>query len=283
VIAAASIPDLKQDFDDVVAVDQPSPFFAVGRWYEQFDQVPDDQVMECLRQGARAEQATLSIPFEGPRAGSGTLEAELTIPSGARGLVMFVHGSGSTRRSPRNRLVAAEMQVAGFATLLFDLLTPAEAAEDEATSRLRFDIPLLTARVSAVTQWIATDPRTRDLRIGYFGASTGAAAALAAAAEHPELVGAVVSRGGRPDLVPSSTLARVGAPVLLLVGGRDEEVVRLNRSVLRQLSSAQLAVVPRATHLFEEPGTLEEVSRLAAGWFAGHLQPDASRGTWSAA
>jgi putative phosphoribosyl transferase len=186
-------------------------------------------------------------------------------------------------RSPRNRLVAAEMQVAGFATLLFDLLTPAEATEDEATSRLRFDIPLLTARVSAVTQWIATDPRTRNLRIGYFGASTGAAAALAAAAEHPELVGAVVSRGGRPDLVPSSTLARVSAPVLLLVGSRDEEVVRLNRSVLRQLSSAQLAVIPRATHLFEEPGTLEEVSRLAAGWFAGHLQADASSGTWSAA
>ncbi len=283
VVAAASIPELKRDFDDVVAVDQPSPFFAVGRWYEQFDQVSDEQVMECLRRGARAEQATLSIPFEGPGAGSGTLEAELTIPSGARGLVMFVHGSGSTRRSPRNRLVAAEMQVAGFATLLFDLLTPAEVTEDEATSRLRFDIPLLAARVSAVTQWIATDPRTRDLRIGYFGASTGAAAALAAAAEHPELVGAVVSRGGRPDLVPSSTLARVSAPVLLLVGSRDEEVVRLNRSVLRQLSSAQLAVIPRATHLFEEPGTLEEVSRLAAGWFAGHLQADASSGTWSAA
>ena len=145
---------------------------------------------------------------------------------------MFVHGSGSTRQSPRNRLVARGMQRAGFATLLFDLLTPAEAAEDEETSELRFDIGLLTGRVIAATRWMAALPRTRGLRVGYFGASTGAAAALAAAARLPDLVAAVVSRGGRPDLVPPTTLAQVRAPVLLVVGSQDPVVLRLNRSVL---------------------------------------------------
>ena len=277
VIAAASVPALKLDFDDVVAVELPSPFFAVGRWYERFEQVSDEEVLGCLRQGRRPEREAEKIPFDRFRPGAGVLDAELVVPAGARGLVMFVHGSGSTRGSPRNRLVANEMQGAGFATLLFDLLTPAEAAEDESTARLRFDIPLLTARVSAATRWASSHPRTRELTAGYFGASTGAAAALASAAENPELVAAVVSRGGRPDLVPAATLARVRAPVLLLVGSRDEEVLRLNRSVLRHLANARLAVVPGATRLFEEPGALEEVTRLAAGWFSGQLAASIAR------
>jgi putative phosphoribosyl transferase len=186
-------------------------------------------------------------------------------------LVLFVHGSGSTRRSPRNLLVASALQRAGFATLLFDLLTPAEAAEDAATARFRFDVPLLRSRVLAATRWAAMEPRTCHMSIGYFGASTGAAAALEAAAEKPGTVAAVVSRGGRPDLVPAETLVRVHVPVLLVVGARDEEVLAQNRSVLRHLPLAQLAVVRGATHLFEEPGALEEVARLAAGWFKGRL------------
>lgn len=164
------------------------------------------------------------------------------------------------------------MERAGFATLLFDLLTPAEAAEDEVTARLRFDVGMLTRRVLEATRWVSTLPSTRGLRLGYFGASTGAAAALAAAAESPELVAAIVSRGGRPDLVPAETLAKVRAPVLLIVGSRDEDVLRLNRSVLRHLSSAELEVVPGATHLFEEPGALAAVARLAADWFAHHFE-----------
>jgi putative phosphoribosyl transferase len=283
VIAAASVPELKLDFDDVVAVELPSPFFAVGRWYASFEQVSDREVLGCLQRGRHPEQETEKIPFDRYRSSAGVLDADLVVPAEARGLVMFVHGSGSTRRSPRNRLVAGEMQAAGFATLLFDLLTPAEAAEDESGARLRFDIPLLTARVLAATRWASVHPLTRDLRVGYFGASTGAAAALAAAAENPELVAAVVSRGGRPDLVPAATLARVRAPVLLLVGGRDEEVLRLNRSVLRALASAQLVVVPGASHLFEEPGALEEVARLAAGWFSGHLAASTASGPWTEA
>jgi putative phosphoribosyl transferase len=296
VIAAGSEPELRADFDEVVAVEFPEPFIAVGCWYERFAQTSDEEVLECLlrgRNGPRGEagslwdgewigpergdppagpqEETLAIPFDGSPSGPGVLDAELFLPVVAKGLVLFVHGSGSTRRSPRNRLVAAAMRRAGFATLLFDLLTPAEAAEDEVTGRIRFDVGLLTSRVLAATRWIAALPRTRGLRLGIFGASTGAAAALAAAAESPELVAAVVSRGGRPDLVAAATLQRVRAPVLLVVGSRDRDVLRLNRSVLPHLASARLEVVPGATHLFEEPGALEVVARLAAEWFAGRL------------
>jgi putative phosphoribosyl transferase len=283
VIASASVAELKVDFDDVVAVDFPSPFFAVGQWYERFDQVSDDEVLGCLRRGRQPEWEVVEIPLDASRTDSRALVADLVLPAEARGLVIFVHGSGSTRRSPRNRQVAAELQEAGFGTLLLDLLTPAEVAEDEATAKLRFDIPVLTARVLAATRWASANARTKGLSVGFFGASTGAAAALAAAAEVPGLVGAVVSRGGRPDLVSPATLTRVRAPVLLLVGSRDEEVLSQNRRVLRQLASAQLAVIPGATHLFEEPGTLEEVARLAAGWFTGHLARPAAHGSWSAA
>jgi putative phosphoribosyl transferase len=221
---------------------------------------------------SRPEEETLAIPFDGSRVGPGVLDADLLLPVGARGLVMFVHGSGSTRHSPRNRLVARAMQRVGFATLLFDLLTPAEAVENEVTARLRFDIDLLTTRVISTTRLLPALPRTRGLRLGYFGASTGAAAALAAAAELPERVAAVVSRGGRPDLVSARILERVRAPVLLVVGSRDDEVLRLNRSVLPHLATAQLAVVPGATHLFEEPGALDAVARLAAEWFARRIE-----------
>ena len=296
VMAARSAAELRAEFDEVVAVELPEAFYAVSQWYQRFGQVSDEEVLECLQRarGERAErrtdppggdgtgpdpaeplrlvaEETLAIPVEGSPFGPGTLEGDLVVPAHAKGLVMFVHGSGSTRRSPRNRFVAREMQKAGFATLLFDLLTPEEGAKDEVTSRFRFDIRLLTERVLAATRWVSKLPRTRGLRIGYFGASTGAAAALAAAAALPGRIAAVVSRGGRPDLVAPATLARVRAAVLLVVGSRDETVLDLNRGVLEHLAAAELAVVPGATHLFEEPGALGAVARRAAGWFERHL------------
>lgn len=281
VIAAASVPDLRLDFDDVAAVRFPEPFFAVGSWYERFGQVSDEEVLECLRQSRLAGQESVEIPFEPSRNGPESLRADLTVPAGPRGIVIFVHGSGSSRRSPRNLLVAGELQRAGLATLLFDLLTPEEAEEDAATGRFRFDIPLLASRTLAAARWASHHPRTRGLGIGLFGASSGAAAAMSVAAESPQLVAAVVSRGGRPDLVPAADLTRVHAQVLLIVGGRDEEVLRLNRSVLRHLPAAQLAVVPGATHLFEETGALEQVARLAAGWFTGRLGTFVPGASWT--
>ena len=283
VIAADSVAELRTDFDDVVAVEYPGDFFAVGRWYERFGQVSDEEVLGCLRQARNLVPQAVAIPFGGPPAGKGTVEGELTVPPGAKGVVLFAHGSGSTRRSRRNQFVAGELQGAGFATLLFDLLRPEEAAENEATGRFTFDIPMLASRVSAATRWVSVQPATRGLGIGLFGSSTGAAAALAAAAENPELVAAVVSRGGRPDLVPPPLLARIQAQVLLLVGSRDEPVLRLNRSVVGRIRSAQLTVVPGATHLFEEPGALEQVARLAVGWFTGRLDAFVPGASWGRA
>jgi putative phosphoribosyl transferase len=203
--------------------------------------------------------------------GSITLEGNLTLPEGARGVVLFAHGSGSSRHSPRNRHVARMLNEAELATLLIDLLTSEEERIDLRTAHLRFDIGLLAERLVAVTDWLAQYPGQRHIRIGYFGASTGAAAALVAAAERPQLVGAVVSRGGRPDLA-GSALARVEAPTLLIVGGNDFEVIELNRAALAQLRcEKQLVIVPGATHLFEEPGTLDEVARLAREWFEHYL------------
>ncbi|GAB3967736.1 dienelactone hydrolase family protein [Actinoallomurus acanthiterrae] len=193
-----------------------------------------------------------------------SLEADLT--DGEHGLVVFAHGSGSSRRSPRNRQVAAALNTAGFGTLLFDLLTPDEELEDTRTARLRFDIPLLARRLSAVVGWAATRP------VGLFGASTGAAAALVTAAECPDDVAAVVSRGGRPDLA-GEALAVVRAPTLLIVGGRDLEVLSLNeRAAARMSAEKAIVVVPGAGHLFAEPGALEEVARLAENWFARHMR-----------
>jgi len=214
-----------------------------------------------------AEIVMLQIP-----AGEVTLAGDLEIPKNARGLVLFAHGSGSSRRSPRNQAVAEVLRNAGLATLLFDLLTPDEEIEDAYTGHLRFDIGLLSRRLALVTKEIADDPYSRNLSIGYFGASTGGAAALRAAAALGTTIGAVVSRGGRPDLA-GEALTYVKAPTLLIVGERDEEVLRLNEGAYEELQCEKsLAIVPRATHLFQEPGTLEEVARLAAEWFTKHLR-----------
>lgn len=199
------------------------------------------------------------------------LEGDLAVPEGARAVVLFAHGSGSSRHSKRNQHVAHVLQESQLATLLLDLLTAEEEALDIATGEVRFDIGLLAARVVGATDWLLAQPETRDLRVGYFGASTGAAAALVAAVERAAAVGAVVSRGGRPDLA-WPVLPRVRAPTLLVVGGRDSTVLELNRRAFEQLrAEKELVVIPGATHLFEEPGALEEVARLARDWFARHL------------
>lgn len=205
------------------------------------------------------------------QAGAVTLEGDLQVPDQATGLILFAHGSGSSRHSPRNRFVAHELQTADLGTLLLDLLTPEEEAVDQHTGHLRFDIELLAERLVATTQWAAVDPATRSLAIGYFGASTGAAAALVAAALELEKVHAVVSRGGRPDLA-GEALPLVRAPTLLIVGGRDLTVLELNRAAMaRMRTETRLEIVPGATHLFEEPGALEVVARLARDWFLQHL------------
>jgi putative phosphoribosyl transferase len=206
------------------------------------------------------------IPAAGAR-----LEGDLDSPPKARGLVLFAHGSGSSRHSPRNRHVARVLQKAGFATLLMDLLTSDEEAADERTAKLRFDIPFLASRLSAATRWAAAQPTLAPLPLGYFGASTGAAAALIAAAAPEAKVGAVVSRGGRPDLA-GEALARVRAATLLIVGGDDNACIPLNEAAFARLAAVKrLVIVPGATHLFEEPGALDEVARLAADWFGRHL------------
>jgi pimeloyl-ACP methyl ester carboxylesterase len=205
-------------------------------------------------------------------AGPVTLFGDLTIPESASGLGLFAHGSGSSRHSSRNRFVAHELQRAGLATLLFDLLTPDEEQIDLRTRHLRFDIPLLALRLEAVTQWAEKMPMTRMLRPAYFGASTGGGAALVAAAQLGSKVAAVVSRGGRPDLA-GPALPLVVAPTLLIVGGDDVAVIGLNRQALERMRcERRLVLVPGATHLFEEPGTLEEAARLAAAWFTLHLE-----------
>jgi putative phosphoribosyl transferase len=199
------------------------------------------------------------------------LDGNLTVPLGANGIVLFAHGSGSSRHSPRNRKVADALSRAGLATLLFDLLTSEEEAEDAVTRRLRFDIDLLATRLVGGIEWVLSQPETGSMRVGLFGASTGAAAALIAAAEMPQTVSAVVSRGGRPDLA-GDYLKRVRAPTLLIVGGEDDIVLRLNEQARQKMWGVdELAVVPGATHLFEEPGTMDEVISLAAGWFVRYL------------
>jgi putative phosphoribosyl transferase len=204
-------------------------------------------------------------------AGSASMEGNLVVPDGAGGLVLFAHGSGSSRHSSRNRFVAQELNRAGLATLLIDLLTVEEEAVDMRTGHLRFDIVLLAERLVGATDWLLQNADTRRLSIGYFGASTGAAAALVAGALRADIIRAIVSRGGRPDLA-GSDLPQVRAPTLLIVGGDDHAVILLNRAAYDQLRcEKQLVIVPGATHLFEEPGTLEEVARLARDWFTHHL------------
>lgn len=206
-------------------------------------------------------------------AGAVTVPGNLVVPQGASGVVLFAHGSGSSRLSPRNRHVASELADRGLGTLLIDLLTPQEEAVDFETAHVRFDIGLLGDRLAGATDWLIEQPTTRNLRIGYFGASTGAAAALVAAALRPESIGAVVSRGGRPD-VAGGALARIQAPTLLIVGGEDLPVIEMNREALARLAcEKKLEIVPGATHLFEEPGTLETVARLAGDWSLRYLAP----------
>ena len=212
------------------------------------------------------EEQLVQVP-----AGSVTLKGNLTLPEESRAIVLFAHGSGSSRHSPRNRYVARVLNEAKLATLLIDLLTLHEEVVDARTAQLRFDIDLLAERLVDATDWLTQFPDTKHLRIGYFGASTGAAAALAAAAVRPDAVRAIVSRGGRPDLA-GAALTRVQAPTLLIVGEHDDQVVQLNRQALAQLRcEKRLVIVPGATHLFEEPGALDEVARLARDWFQRHL------------
>jgi putative phosphoribosyl transferase len=207
------------------------------------------------------------------RAGSVMLEGDLQVPEHARAVVLFAHGSGSGRFSTRNRYVAGVLQAATLGTLLIDLLSPEEEAVDQHTGHLRFDIPLLAERLLAATRWLGDNQSTRSLPVGYFGASTGGGAALMAAAARPEAVGAVVSRGGRPDLA-GDALPRVRAPTLLIVGGRDLTVLDLNRTAMARLrAETRLEIVPGATHLFEEPGALEAVAQLARDWFVRYLTP----------
>jgi putative phosphoribosyl transferase len=212
------------------------------------------------------EEQLVRIP-----AGTVTLAGSLTLPEQAQAIVLFAHGSGSSRLSPRNRYVARLLNEAKLATLLVDLLTLHEEVIDARTAQLRFDIDLLAERLVDATDWLTEFPDTKHLRIGYFGASTGAAAALAAAAIHPDVVNAVVSRGGRPDLA-GAALTRVQAPTLLIVGENDGQVIELNRAALAELRcEKQLVIIPGATHLFEEPGSLDVVAQLARDWFEQHL------------
>jgi putative phosphoribosyl transferase len=216
------------------------------------------------------EERLVQVP-----AGAVTLEGNLTLPQDSQAVVLFAHGSGSSRHIPRNRYVARMLNEAKLATLLIDLLTPHEEVIVERTAQLRFDIDLLAERLVDTTDWLTQYPDTKHLRIGYFGASTGAAAALVAAAERPDQVHAIVSRGGRPDLA-GPALPRVRAPTLLIVGGNDVQVIELNRLALAQLrSEKQLVIIPGATHLFEEPGALDKVAWLAREWFQRHLIPAA--------
>lgn len=264
---------LHRHADEVVCLFAPEGFRAVGEFYEDFRQLTDAEVRAILTETAGGElragaesgsSEEVELELDGHR-----LDARITTPAAARGLVIFAHGSGSSHRSPRNRKVAATLHEAGLATLLFDLL-------DEREARLRelvFDVELLATRLLAVTRWAQGEGDLRGLPIGYFGASTGAAAALSAAAELPDAVAAVVSRGGRVDLA-APRLSRVRAPTLLIVGGADRRVLELNREAERLLRCPhELVVVEGAGHLFEEPGALEEVARLARDWFGRHFTP----------
>lgn len=255
---------LRTQADEVVCLSTPRAFRAVGEWYRDFTQTPDEEVLTLLTQAAHdpVERRPADVVVD---AGGLALAGDLTVPPGAGAVVVFAHGSGSSRHSPRNRAVAAAMNRAGLGTLLFDLLTPAEETERENV----FDIETLGRRLADATRWL------RHLRssvtIGYFGASTGAAAALWAAGSADADIGAVVSRGGRPDLA-GPRLADVRAPTLLIVGGRDTTVLGLNQQAQRELRCEnRLDVIPGATHLFEEPGALDEVAALARDWFTGHL------------
>ncbi len=299
VAAPESAEELRRHADEVVCVEEPAELWAVGYWYEDFRPTTDEEVAALLAKYGEPPPPTPTVedhrartlddlvpapdsapaPQEHgepiaprevviPLAPHLALSGDLTIPSRARGVVAFAHGSGSSRLSPRNRSVASALNEAGFATLLLDLLTPSEELDRGNV----FDIPVLADRLLAASAWLAERDDVGSLPLGYFGASTGAAAALTAAAELGGQVGAVISRGGRPDL--AQRLSAVRAPTLLIVGGADHRVLELNREAQRQLRCpSELAVIPGATHLFEERGALEQVSRLAIEWLHHHLAP----------
>ena len=290
VAPAHTIATLQMEVDEVVCPAMPERFFSIGEWYEDFSQITDDEVRTLLerawkQQADNAETGTgVEHQGQGMRAtntiqrtdvtvqtGEVVLEGSLALPRGTEAIVVFAHGSGSSRHSPRNQLVADTLNRAGMATLLFDLLTPAEEQIDVLTRALRFNIALLAERLTGTVDWVKHHAPTTDLQIGLFGASTGAAAALITAAHRPDVVGAVVSRGGRPDLA-GDALPRVKAPTQLIVGGEDRHVIALNRQASALLHGEhRIDIVPGATHLFEEPGMLEEVARLACSWFTQHL------------
>lgn len=308
-----TLAQLRGEADEVVCLATPEPFRAIGLWYASFPQLSDEEVRRVLSEcwaeydAAAGERAPRRAKASGSgraangdrtrelaarptheeevaiRAGSVALEGTLRLPGPAHGLVVFAHGSGSGRFSTRNRYVAEYLNEVGLATLLFDLLTAREQEVDDRTGELRFDIGLLGSRLTGVLDWVATQPVIRGLPVGVFGASTGAAAALSAAAARPQQVAAVVSRGGRPDLAQAS-LALVRAPTLLIVGGLDNVVIGLNQQAATQLRCKhRLEIVPGASHLFEESGKLESVARLARSWFEHHLRGAAARESFGGA
>ena len=278
VASRAAVTALRDVCDELFCVEVPEPFYAVGEWYRDFSQTTDDQVVDLLRRAAgedggrrrgdpaggttAARDEEVDVP-----SGGVSLIGRLTVPPAPIGTVVFAHGSGSSRHSPRNRYVAGVLNEAGFATLLLDLLT----VEEETDRSNVFDVRLLAERLGDATRWTSVQPEVSSTGVGFFGASTGAAAALRAAAQPDCRVSAVVSRGGRPDLA-APLLPAVTAPTLLIVGGRDEQVLALNRSAQAELRcESLLAIVPDATHLFEEPGALETVAGLARDWFLEKL------------
>jgi len=266
---------MEGEADDLVAVRTPVAFYAIGQFYQDFTQTTDAEVTECLARATAAQapsgdRSSTTGPQDREvelRIGPLRLAGHLTVPSDATGVVLFAHGSGSSRHSPRNRFVAERLNRAGLGTLLFDLLSEREEADRSNV----FDTEMLADRLTEVTDWLGDELKERELPVGYFGASTGAAAALRAAAEPGSQVAAVVSRGGRPDLA-GERLGSVKAPTLLIVGGADHQVLELNRQAQARLRcESHLSVVPGATHLFEEPGTLAAAADLAADWFTRHL------------
>lgn len=262
---------IKELADDFVCLEVHPFFTAIGSYYHDFEQVPDEEVISILEAARTARRTSdpgdsnVLIPAD-----SVSLEGDLQVPKGARGIVVFAHGSGSSRRSRRNKFVAQALRNEGLGTLLFDLLT---AREDTVFDK-RFDIALLTERLIAATKWLRRNPASEGMSIGFFGASTGAAAAIRAASLLGADIGAVVSRGGRPDLAGEEALKKLQSPTLLIIGGHDRIVIELNRGAFEFITAEKaMEIVPGATHLFEEPGALEEVARLAIDWFARHLQP----------
>lgn len=256
--------EIAREADEAICASMPESFHAVSQWYAEFRQTTDEEVRDLLSRSSQSASVSIALNED-------AIQGDLTRVAGSKGTVIFSHGSGSSRKSPRNRYVAGVLNQHGITTLLVDLLTAEEEVRDNQTLEHRFDIDLLSERLVAATDWVMEQPVLSALPVGYFGASTGAAAALVAAAERREIVQAIVSRGGRPDLA-GETLRRVAAPTLLIVGELDQTVVRLNREAAREMpGETTIEVIPGATHLFEEVGALARVAALASDWFEKKL------------